>query len=112
MCPFVRFPTSPYFVDSGLPFLYLKTPVQLVSIEIPLPAYDSFVQQCEDSSHEYAILKNGLIFRRPKGNNFERFVKIDCALEDANKLLLLATKMCPDVIVAIARGITDSLKSD
>jgi hypothetical protein len=39
-------------------------------------------------------------------------LKIDCTLEDANKLLLLTNKVCPDVVVAIAKGITTSLKSD
>ena len=77
-----------------------------------LPAYDGFVEQCEESSREYELLKNGLIFRRTKGHQFERFVKIECTLEDANKLLLLATKICPDVVVAIAKGISTSLKSD
>jgi hypothetical protein len=86
--------------------------VKRVSIEIPLSVYDSFIEECEESSSEFEILKNGLIFRRRKGNDFERFAKVDCTLEDANKLLLLATKICPEVVVAIARGITTSLKSD
>jgi hypothetical protein len=86
--------------------------VKRVSIEIPLSIFDSFIEQCDESSSEYEILKNALIFRRRKGNDFERFVKVDCTLEDANKLLLLATNICPDVVVAIARGITTSLKSD
>jgi hypothetical protein len=86
--------------------------VKRVSIEIPLSVYDSFIEQCEESAREYEVLKNGLIFRRPKPHDFERFVKIDCTLEDANKLLLLAAKICPDVIKAIAKGITHSLKSD
>jgi hypothetical protein len=78
--------------------------VKRVSIEIPLSIFDSFIEQCDESSSEYEILKNALIFRRRKGNDFERFVKVDCTLEDANKLLLLATNICPDVVVAIARG--------
>jgi hypothetical protein len=86
--------------------------VKRVIIEIPLPAYDRFVEQCEESSREYEVLKNGLILRQPKGHDFERFVKIDCTLEDAKKLLLLANKICPEVVVAIAKGITNSLKAD
>ena len=86
--------------------------MQRVSIEMTLPAYDGFIKQCEESSREYEVLKNGFIFRRTKGNDIERFVKIHCTLEDANKLLLLATKVSPGVVVAIARGITTSLKSD
>jgi hypothetical protein len=86
--------------------------VRHVIIEIPLASYDTFIQQCEESLPEYEVLKNGFIFRRTKAKDIERFVKIDCTLEDANKLLLLATKVCPDAIVVIASGITTSLKSD
>jgi hypothetical protein len=86
--------------------------VQRVSIEIPLATYDTFIEQCEASSPEYEVLKNGFIFRRTKTKDIERFVKIDCTLEDANKLLLLATKVCSDAVVVIARGITTSLRSD
>jgi hypothetical protein len=78
--------------------------VQRVDIEMSLPAYDRFIEQCEDSSREYEVLKNGLIFRRrTKDRHSERFIKIECTLEDAEKLLLLAIKMCPDVVGDIAR---------
>jgi hypothetical protein len=86
--------------------------VQRVTIEMLLPGYDSFVEKCEETSREYALLKNGLIFRRKKDDHFERFVKIDCTLEDAEKLLLLAIKTYPDIVADIARGITTALKSD
>jgi hypothetical protein len=78
--------------------------VQRVTIEMSPPAYDGFIEQCEETSREYAVLKNGLIF--------ERFVKIECTHEDAEKLLLLAIKICPDVVADIARGINTALKSD
>jgi hypothetical protein len=87
--------------------------VQRVSIEILLPAYDALIEQCDQSSREYALLKNGLIFRRPtKNNQFERFVKIECSIEDAEKLLLLVVKVCPDIVPDIAKAITTALKSD
>jgi hypothetical protein len=86
--------------------------MQRVTIEIPLPAYDGFIAQCEETSREYAILKNGLIFRRKKEGHFDRFVKIACTHEDAEKLLILAVKTCPEVVGDIARGITTALKSD
>jgi len=84
--------------------------VQRVTIEMLLPAYDGFVEKCEETSREYAVLKNGLIFRRKKDG--ERFIKIECTVEDAEKLLLLAIKTCPDIVAEIARGITTALKSD
>jgi hypothetical protein len=86
--------------------------MQRVSIEMLLPAYDGLIEQCDESSREYAVLKNGLIFRRKKEDHFERFVKIECTIEDAEKLLLLAIKVCPDIVADIARAITTALKSD
>jgi hypothetical protein len=86
--------------------------VQRVAIEILLPAYDALIGQCEETSREYAVLKNGLIFRRKKEGHFERFVKIECTHEDAEKLLILAVKTCPEVVGDIAKGITTALKSD
>jgi hypothetical protein len=88
-------------------------PMQRVSIEMLLPAYDALIEQCDQSSHEYAVLKNGLILRRrTKDHHFERFIKIECSIEDAEKLLLLAIKVCPDIVADIARAITTALKSD
>ena len=86
--------------------------MQRVTIEMLLPAYDGFVEKCEETSREYAVLKNGLIFRRKKDGHFERFVKIECTVEDAEKLLLLAIKTCPEIVAEIARGITTALKLD
>lgn len=86
--------------------------MQRVSIEMSLRAYDGFIEQCEESSREYAVLKNGVIFRRKKDGHFKRFVKIECTFEDAEKLLLLAVKTCPDIVADIARGIIVALKSD
>jgi hypothetical protein len=82
-----------------------------VIIEIPLPVYDGFINKCDQSSREYAILKNGLIIRRPKGDHFERIVEIECDMDDADKLFLLASRVYPevleDIIKAIARAKRD-----
>jgi hypothetical protein len=78
-----------------------------VIIEMPLPVYDGFIDKCDQSSREYAILKNGLIVRRSKGDHFERILEIRCDTEEADKLTLLASKSYPealeDIIKAIAR---------
>jgi hypothetical protein len=100
------------FYTSRTPFFYKGGHVQRVTIEMLLPAYDGFVEKCEETSREFAVLKNGLILRRKKDGQSERFVKIECTVEDAEKLLLLAIKMCPDLVGDIARGITTALKSD
>ena len=82
-----------------------------VIIEILLPVYDGFVDKCDQSSREYAVLKNGIIIRRPKGDHFERIVEIKCDMDDADKLFLLASKVYPealeDIIKAIARVKSD-----
>jgi hypothetical protein len=82
-------------------------PVQRVTIEMSLPVYEGFVEKCEKTSREYAVLKNGVIFRRStKDRDSERFVKIDCTLEDANNLLSLANKIYPNAVADISRAIT------
>jgi hypothetical protein len=82
-----------------------------VIIEMPLPVYDGFIDKCDQSSREYAILKNGVIIRRPKGDHFERIIEIECNMDDADKLFLLASKVYPealeDIIKAIARVKSD-----
>jgi predicted PurR-regulated permease PerM len=100
----------------GLPYAFLwgllSVPLLFIPLigfwtaEMPLQAYDGFIEQCEENSREFAVLKNGLIFRRKKEDHFERLIKIECTLEDAEKLLLLATKTRPDIVADIARGIT------
>jgi len=56
-------------------------------------------------------LKMASFFGEPKAKTSSA-VKIDCTLENTNKLLLLATKVYPDAVVDIARGIRISLKSE
>ena len=56
--------------------------MQRVSIEITFHAYDGFIELCEESSREYEVLKNGVIFRRTKGNNIEQEVSVLLALSD------------------------------
>jgi hypothetical protein len=36
-------------------------------IEMPLPMYDGFVEKCDSSSREYALLKNSVIVPAQKG---------------------------------------------
>ena len=77
-----------------------------------LVVYDGFVDKCDQSSREYAILKNGLIIRRSKENHFERIMEIRCDMEEADKLLLLASKVYPEAVEDIAKAIAAASKSD
>ena len=81
-----------------------------VAIEMTLPVYDGLIDKCDQSSREYAVLKNGVIVCRPKDDRFERIVEIDCDSGDANRLLALATKIYPDAVADISKGIATSIK--
>jgi hypothetical protein len=76
-----------------------------VTIELPLERYDQLRDKCDMSSPELSVLMNGCIDRRPKGNEFERFIQILCEKEQAQALLGLATRLCPDAIPAIKRAL-------
>jgi|RhiMetdeSRZDD1v2_1073273.scaffolds.fasta_scaffold264531_4 hypothetical protein len=89
----------------------LRTPVPTL-LEMPLPVYDVFVDKCDQASRGFALLKNSVIVRRPKDDHYERMVKIRCDLEDAKKLLALATEIYPDAVTSIAGGIAAALKLD
>jgi hypothetical protein len=76
-----------------------------VIIEMPLDLYDRFWKQCELMGREYAILKNGLIVRRPKGDHYERIIEIFCEVEDAKNLLAVAANICPDAAPPIEKAL-------
>jgi hypothetical protein len=79
-----------------------------VNIVMPLPTYDGFVDRCGQASREYALLKNGLIQRRKKGDHYERVIEIRCDPVDADNLLSLAIKIYPSAVADISRGIATS----
>jgi hypothetical protein len=83
-----------------------------ITILMPLRTYDGLVDNCDQSSREYAILKNGLIIRRPKGDHFERIMEIRCEMEEAEKLLALASTVYPEAVEYIVTAIKAALKSD
>jgi hypothetical protein len=76
-----------------------------VLIEMSLPQYDHFFALCDPVSREYAILKNGVIVRRPKEDHFERIMEIDCTVEDAKALLDLARQCYPAVVPDIEKAL-------
>jgi hypothetical protein len=75
-------------------------------IEIPIDPYDRFVALCDQASHEYEILKNGLIVRHSKDGRYERVVEILSEMPDAKLLLVLAQKICPAVVPFIVNAIS------
>jgi hypothetical protein len=79
-----------------------------VVIEMSLPNYDHFVDRCDPSSRDYAVLKNGLIVRRQKEDHFERIVEVYCSLPEAKGLLDLAKRAYPGAVPAIEKAIASS----
>jgi hypothetical protein len=76
-----------------------------VIIEMSLQHYDRFLFRCDPASREHALLKNGVIVRRPKQDHFERIVEIDCTLKEAKALLDLAKQLYPPVVPDIEKAI-------
>ena len=76
-----------------------------VTIELPLDRFDQLLDKCDESSPEFSVLMNGCIDRRPKGNDFERFIEILCDKKQAEALLGRATRLCPDAVLAIKRAL-------
>jgi hypothetical protein len=76
-----------------------------IVIEMPLPRYDAFLDKCDPSSLDYAILKGGLIVRRPKEDHFERIMEIHCVVQEAKELLMLAKQIYPDAVPDIEKAI-------
>ena len=78
-----------------------------VTIELPLDRFDQLRDKCDESSPEFSVLINGCIDRLPNGNGneFERFIQILCDKKQAEALLGLATRLCPDTVPAIKRAL-------
>jgi hypothetical protein len=64
-------------------------------IEFAIDHYDRLLSPCEPSSHEYEILKNGLVVRRAKNGKYERVVEIFAEMRDAQLLLPLPIRSVP-----------------
>jgi hypothetical protein len=77
---------------------------------LSLPIYDGFIDRCDEASREFAILKNGVIVRRPKEDHFERLLAIRCDIVDADRLLFLATTIYPDAVQEISKTIAAARK--
>ena len=75
-----------------------------VTIELPFDRFDQLLDKCDESSPEFSVLMNGCIDRRPKGNDFERFIQILCEKAQAEALFGLAMRFCPDAVPAIKRA--------
>jgi hypothetical protein len=76
---------------------------------MPLRVYDGFIAKCDPSSREFEVLKNGIIIHHPNPGDM---IELLCDLNDANKLLLLASQVHHQAELPIAQAIAAALKSD
>ena len=81
------------------------------TILMSLLVYDGFIDKCDRASREFAILNNGVIVRRHKEDHFERLLEIRCDIEDADRLLCLASTAYPEAVDYIAKAITTARNS-
>ena len=83
-----------------------------VTILMPLPIFDGFVDKCDKDSCEFEILENGVILRISEADHFEHLVEIRCDMVDADRLLFLATTVYPEAVDNIAKALAAVRKSD
>jgi hypothetical protein len=68
-----------------------------LGIEMLLLVYDGFIDKCDQSSREYAILKTAL-FPPTEGRSFRAHSGNQVDMDDADKLFLLACKVYPEAL--------------
>jgi len=61
------------------------------------PSYNGFIDKCDQSSREYAILKMAL-FPPTEGRSFRAHSGNQVDMDDADKLFLLACKVYPEAL--------------
>ena len=76
-----------------------------ILIEITPEHYDGLLETCEESSPEYAILKNGIVARPQEDGLDRRKVVIWCEVGQAARLLAAAERFDPLVAAQIAKEI-------
>jgi hypothetical protein len=76
-----------------------------VLIEITPERYELFLAECDITSREYTILKNGVISRDQSDGRDRRVIEILCDEDEATQLLDAAARLYPDAAPAIAKGL-------
>jgi hypothetical protein len=78
-----------------------------ILVDIPMDEYNNFLQKCDATRPEYEMLKNGIITQDQKKG---RAVEILCEVEDAKRILDLASEIYPHAVphvqesISLARG--------
>jgi hypothetical protein len=82
-----------------------------VLIKMSQEHYDLFVAECDITSREYTILKNGIVTRDQQTGADRRTIEILCDREEADQLLDTATRLYPDAVPEIEKAIASSRQS-
>lgn len=72
-----------------------------MTIELSPTSYATLLENCHSSSAEFAILTAGVLISHSNG---ERIMEISCETDDAEKLLALANRCCPEAAQEILRS--------
>jgi len=82
-----------------------------VPIEMSREHYDLFVAELDIKSPAYTVLKNNIVSQDRQTARDERTIEILCDLEEADLLLVAATRFYPAAAPVIAKAITRARES-
>jgi hypothetical protein len=83
-----------------------------VLIEMRPEQYDLLVAECDITSPEYSVLKNGIVARDYPSGNGQRLITILCDEGEAMQLLNVAQHRYPDAAPSIERAIRQAPRPD
>jgi hypothetical protein len=76
-----------------------------VLIETSVEVYDSLLDKCDQSCAEYYTLtKANIVFRRKEDRQL-KLMRIFCDLNEATKLIAMASRICPAAVPYIEKAI-------
>jgi hypothetical protein len=76
-----------------------------VLIEMSVEVYDSLLDKCDQSCAEYYTLTKANIVFRWKENHQLKLMRIFCELNEATRLLAMASRICPAAVPQIEKAI-------
>jgi len=76
-----------------------------VLIEMSVEVYDSLLDKCDQSCAEYYTLtKTNIVFRWKEDHQL-KLMRIFCELNEATKLIAMASRICPAAVPYIEKAI-------
>jgi hypothetical protein len=76
-----------------------------VLIEMSVEIYDSLLDKCDQSRAEYyTLIKANIVFRLKEDHQL-KLMRIFCDLNEATKLIAMASRICPAAVPQIEKAI-------